>query len=82
MNFFLVFLYLCIVLKKRNTMPQIRSKDIATYQFPLTGTILDPKKSEYDEILEPDDDLRSAITAEQLIKELHQYIDKMFAENE
>ena len=62
-------------------MPQIRSEDIATHQIPLTGTILD-YKNEYDEILEPDDDLRSAITMNELRDKLLDHIDKLYAKNE
>ena len=34
----------------------------------------------YDEILEPDDDLRRAITAEELLEMLHEDIHQMFSE--
>ena len=36
----------------------------------------------YDEVLEPDDDLRRAITAEEILEGLYEYIDKMFAKDE
>ena len=41
--------------------------------FPVTN------ESEYDEILEPDEDLYSAITMDELRKRTHEFIHKLFA---
>ena len=40
-------------------------------------TMLQPKKKKY---LEPDDDLRRAITMDELRESVHAHIDKLFAE--
>ena len=63
-------------------MLQIREKEFTPNPVKYFNKNMFPavNKSEYDEILEPDDDLRSAITAKELLKMLHEDIHQMFNE--
>jgi len=62
-------------------MPQVREKEVVTNQEKYFDKNMFPavSKSEYDEILEPDDDLRRAITADEFLEGALKIIDKIFA---
>lgn len=60
-------------------MPQIREKAVTTHREKYFDKNLFPAvtKNEYDEILEPDDDLRRAISADEFLERALCIVDKL-----
>jgi hypothetical protein len=82
-----IFPYLWREFKKRNVMPQVREKEVATYQekyfdlikndenLCMVNTVNDTTKKHKT----PDEDFYRAITIDELREKMHQRIHELFA---